>query len=511
MAAFCPPCVNDPASALGRHPGAKSVGPLAADYAGLKRAFHGNSLSGVIGEPMHVSRHGTVRASCALPPLVSSYAAVNESIWQKTLRWLEADVAETEINTWLRPLKGNSHGSWFEIVAPNQVVVEQVKGRFQKKLLETLQEISAGKIQELRIRVGDEGPAGSNKRPAARSHFQGSRLNPRYQFDSFVRGQSNQIAKAAAEQVAANPGTAYNPLLICGSTGLGKTHLMHAIGNSLRAEREGFRVVFLAVERFVNDMVNALRHDRINDFKDFYRSVNTLLIDDIHLFANKKQTQEEFFHTFNALLEDGHQIVMTSDKYPRELDGIDERLKSRFAGGMTVFIEPPELETRAAILLKKAEMEKVELSEDVAFFVAERIRSHVRELEAALKTLKANQSVTGDPITIDFARMALRHMLSSHDKLITIENIQKKVADFYGIRRDELMSKSRRQTVARPRQIAMALCKDLTRHSLPEIGDAFGGRDHTTVLHACRKVASLRNDDHRIHDDYKTLQRNLNQ
>lgn len=436
---------------------------------------------------------------------------VNETIWQKTLRWLETDVPEADINTWLRPLKAQHHGNWFEIIAPNQVVVEQIRGQFHARLLETLQEVSAGKIQELRVRVGDEDAPNSRKSGVGKHSFQGSRLNSKYVFENFVRGQSNQIAKAAAEQVAANPGKAYNPLLICGSTGLGKTHLMHAIGNTLRSERDGFRVVFLAVERFVIDMVNSLRHGKMDEFKEYYRSVNTLLIDDIHLFAKKERSQEEFFHTFNALLDEGHQIVMTSDKYPRELEGIDERLKSRFAGGMTVFIEPPELETRAAILLKKAELEQVDLSEDVAFFVAERIRSHVRELEAALKTLKANQSVTGDPITIDFARMALRHMLSSHDRLITMENIQKKVAEFYGIRREDLMSRSRRQTVARPRQIAMALCKELTRHSLPEIGDSFGGRDHTTVLHACRKVNSLREADRQIHDDYKTLQRNLNQ
>lgn len=437
---------------------------------------------------------------------------MTESIWNKTLRWLETDISEKEINTWLRPLKGSHHGDWFELIAPNQVVLEQVKTSYQDRILATLKDISAGKITDLRLRVGgDDAPDPRRKAVATpRSNFQGSRLNAKYVFDNFVRGGSNQIAKAAAEQVAANPGQAYNPLLICGSTGLGKTHLMHAIGNALRESNPGFRVVFLAVERFVNDMVNALRHDRINEFKEFYRTVNTLLIDDIHLFANKERTQEEFFHTFNALLEDGHQVVMTSDKYPRELDGIDERLKSRFAGGMTVFIEPPELETRAAILLKKAELENMELSEDVAFFVAERIRSHVRELEAALKTLKANQIVTGDRITIDFARMALRHMLSSHDKVITIENIQKKVAEFYGIRRDDLLSPSRRQTIARPRQIAMALCKELTRHSLPEIGDAFGGRDHTTVLHGCRKIKQLCESDHQIQEDYKTLQRKLN-
>ena len=435
---------------------------------------------------------------------------MTESIWNKTLRWLESDIPEKDINTWLRPLKGQNHGQWFELIAPNQVVLEQVKGRYFDRILETLGDITSGRVSELRLKVGDEIDEPRKSTPT-RSPFQGSRLNSRHVFDNFVRGQSNQIAKAAAEQVAANPGQAYNPLLICGSTGLGKTHLMHAIGNALRETNPGYRVVFLAVERFVNDMVNALRHDRINEFKDFYRSVNTLLIDDIHLFANKERTQEEFFHTFNALLEDGHQIVLTSDKYPRELDGIDERLKSRFAGGMTVFVEPPELETRVAILLKKAELEKIQLSEDVAFFVAERIRSHVRELEAALKTLKANHVVTGDPITVDFARMALRHMLSSHDKLVTIENIQKKVAEFYSIRRDDLISKSRRQTLARPRQIAMALCKQLTRHSLPEIGDAFGGRDHTTVLHACRKVTQLCEEHHQIKEDFNTLQRSLNQ
>ncbi len=332
-----------------------------------------------------------------------SNTEVTESIWNKTLRWLESDIPEREINTWLRPLKGMLQGQQFELIAPNQVVLEQVRGHYQERIFNTLKDVTAGRVEELKLRVGDDAAEPRRKTSSSRHQPQGSRLNPQYVFDNFVRGQSNQIAKAAAEQVAANPGQAYNPLLICGSTGLGKTHLMHAIGNALRERDPNFRVVFLAVERFVNDMVNALRHDRINEFKDFYRTVNTLLIDDIHLFANKERTQEEFFHTFNALLEDGHQVVMTSDKYPRELDGIDERLKSRFAGGMTVFIEPPELETRAAILLKKAELENISLDEDVAFFVAERIRSHVRELEAALKTLKANQIVTGDPITVDFA------------------------------------------------------------------------------------------------------------
>lgn len=440
---------------------------------------------------------------------------MTESIWNKTLRWLEADLPENEINTWLRPLKGLHQGRQFDLIAPNQVVLEQVKGHYQDLILDTLRDISSGRIENLRLRVGDEDIEPRRKTTAAtggtRGGHQGSRLNARYVFDNFVRGQSNQIAKAAAEQVAANPGQAYNPLLICGSTGLGKTHLMQAIGNKLRENEPDYRVVFIAVERFVNDFVNAIRHNRENEFKDFYRTVDMLLIDDIHLFARKEKSQEEFFHTFNALLEEGHQVVMTSDKYPRELDGIDERLKSRFAGGMTVFIEPPDLETRAAILLKKAELEKISLSEDVAFFVAERIRSHVRELEAALKTLKAHQVVTGDRITVDFAKLALRHMLSSHDKVVTMENIQKKVADFYGIRRDDLTSKSRRQAIARPRQVAMALCKELTRHSLPEIGEAFGGRDHTTVLHACRKIAKLCEDDHKLSDDYKTLQRNLNQ
>ncbi len=444
---------------------------------------------------------------------------MTESTWNKCLRWLEDELPERDVNTWLRPLRGSNHGNWLELVAPNQVVVEQVRGQYWERITHVVSNVTQGHVRDVRIHVGgdDETPvrAGSNgastaATPRSRA-FQGSRLDKRYIFESFVQGKSNQIAKAAAEQVAANPGNAYNPLLVCGCTGLGKTHLMHAIGNRMREDASHNRILFLGAERFVNDFVNAVRHNRINDFKDFYRSINVLLIDDIQFFANKKQSQEEFFHTFNHLLEEGQQVVMTCDRYPRELDGIDERLRNRFAGGMSVFIEPPELETRAAILLRKAELESIDLGEDVAFFVAEKIRSNVRELEAALKTLKANLGLTGERITVDFAREALRHMLSSHDRVVTIENIQKKICEYFHLRREDLLSARRSRSIARPRQIAMSLAKELTERSYPEIGDAFGGRDHTTVLHACRKVRELRLSDARLEEDYVNLLRALSQ
>jgi chromosomal replication initiator protein len=337
----------------------------------------------------------------------------------------------------------------------------------------------------------------------------GSRLNPDFTFANFVEGKSNQLARAAAVQVAENPGRAYNPLFIYGGVGLGKTHLMHAVGNVIRTRNERARVAYVHSERFVGDMVKALQHNTINDFKTAYRSLDALLIDDIQFFAGKDRSQEEFFHTFNALFEGQQQIILTCDRYPKEVDGLEERLKSRFGWGLTVAIEPPELETCVAILMSKAAVSRVDLPDEVAFFIAKRIRSNVRELEGALRRVVANSQFTGRAITMDFAKEALRDLLALQDRLVTIENIQKTVAEYFKIRVADLLSKRRSRSIARPRQVAMALSKELTSHSLPEIGDAFGGRDHTTVLHACRVIKGLRESNTRTSEDYSNLLRTL--
>jgi chromosomal replication initiator protein len=343
--------------------------------------------------------------------------------------------------------------------------------------------------------------------PAVRVHK--SNVNPEYTFENFVEGKSNQYARAAAIQVANNPGKSYNPLFLYGGTGLGKTHLTHAVGNGILANKPDAKIVYMHSERFVQDMVKALQNNAIEEFKRFYRSVDALLIDDIQFFANKDRSQEEFFHTFNALLEGNQQIILTSDRYPKEIDGVEDRLKSRFGWGLTVIIEPPELETRVAILNRKAHECNVRLPTEVSFFMAKRLRSNVRELEGALNRVVANANFSGRPITIDFVRDALRDLLALQDKLVTIENIQKTVADYYKIKVADILSKRRSRSVARPRQVAMALAKELTNHSLPEIGNAFGGRDHTTVIHAVRKVVQLRNESHDIKEDYKNLIRTL--
>jgi len=336
-----------------------------------------------------------------------------------------------------------------------------------------------------------------------------SYLNRAFTFSSFVQGKSNQLALAAAKQVAENPGSSYNPLFLYGGVGLGKTHLMHAVGAALIEKNPNAKVVYLHSERFVADMVKALQLNAINEFKRFYRSVDALLIDDIQFFAGKERSQEEFFHTFNALLESGQQMILTCDRYPKEIVGLEDRLKSRFGWGLTVAVEPPELETRVAILMKKAQQSKINLPHEVAFFIAKKLRSNVRELEGALNRVIANANFTGRPISIDFVKEALRDLLALQDKLVTIDNIQRTVAEYYRIRVSDLLSKRRSRSIARPRQVAMALSKELTNHSLPEIGDAFGGRDHTTVLHACRKIKSLRDESHEIKEDYQNLIRTL--
>ncbi|OED41443.1 chromosomal replication initiation protein DnaA [Endozoicomonas sp. (ex Bugula neritina AB1)] len=336
-----------------------------------------------------------------------------------------------------------------------------------------------------------------------------SSLNTGFTFETFVEGKSNQLALAAARQISENPGASYNPLFLYGGVGLGKTHLMHAVGNHLVKQNRNARVVYLHSERFVADMVKALQLNAINDFKKYYRSVDALLIDDIQFFSGKERSQEEFFHTFNALLEGGQQMILTCDRYPKEINGVEERLKSRFGWGLTVAVEPPELETRVAILMKKAEQHKVELPHEAAFFIAQRIRSNVRELEGALKRVIASAHFMGRKIDIDLIRESLKDLLALQDKQVSIDNIQRTVAEYYKIKVTDILSKRRSRSVARPRQIAMALSKELTSHSLPEIGDAYGGRDHTTVLHACRKVKQLMEADGEIRGDYKNLLRSL--
>lgn len=432
---------------------------------------------------------------------------------------LELDLPEQQFNTWIRPLQAVEENGVLQLLAPNRFVVDWVNTHFLEKIHDIVGNDRPENCPQIVLSVGsrvhqDHHESQSSSidyapPPVRVQPLLGSRLNVDYTFEKFVEGKSNQLAKAAAMQVAENPGRAYNPLLIYGGVGLGKTHLMHAIGNAVVTNNPGGRVAYVHSERFVSDMVKALQHNRINQFKLAYRSLNTLLIDDIQFFAGKERSQEEFFHTFNALLEGQQQVIMTCDRYPKEVNGLEERLKSRFGWGLTVAIEPPELETSVAILMSKAAQEHVDLPEEVAFFIASRIRSNVRELEGALRRVAANSRFTGRPITVEFARDALRDLLAVQDKLVTIENIQKAVAEYYKIRVADMLSKRRSRSIARPRQVAMSLTKELTSHSLPEIGDQFGGRDHTTVLHACRKIKELRESDNRVSEDYQNLLRTM--
>jgi chromosomal replication initiator protein len=419
-----------------------------------------------------------------------------------------------QFNTWIRPLHAIRDNNQMRLLAPNRFVLDWINERFLNRIDEILTQISPEDKPRLSLEIGAHNKAANDKpAPAAESNAdkgaRNSSLNPNYTFESFVEGKSNQLARAASSQVASNPGGAYNPLFVYGGVGLGKTHLIHAIGNTIMEDNPKAKVVYLHSERFVADMVKALQHNAIDAFKRHYRSVDALLIDDIQFFAGKERSQEEFFHTFNALLEGQQQVILTCDRYPKEVEGLEERLKSRFGWGLTVAIEPPELETRVAILMNKAVQSGVELPNEVAFFIAKRIRSNIRELEGALRRVIANAQFTGRAITVDFAKEALRDLLALQDKLVTIDNIQKTVAEYYKIRLADLLSKRRNRSLARPRQVAMALCKELTNHSLPEIGDAFGGRDHTTVLHACRKVNELKTGDARVDEDYGNLLRIL--
>ncbi len=457
-------------------------------------------------------------------------------LWNRCLDRLQQDLPTQQFSMWIRPLQVHHDSSTVTLFAPNRFVLDWVRDKYISQIGVLFSEFCGDDAPQLRLEVkprteqvssnGQNAPpirsrvpkqASTNttyahnpvKSNIIQSANHKSNINLNYKFDNFVEGKSNQLARAASMQVGDNPGGAYNPLFIYGGTGLGKTHLLHAVGNGIIDKKKDATVVYMHSERFVQDMVKALQNNAIEEFKRYYRSVDALLIDDIQFFANKDRSQEEFFHTFNALLEGNQQIILTSDRYPKEINGVEDRLKSRFGWGLTIAIEPPELETRVAILMRKAVENKINLPDEVAFFIAKRLRSNVRELEGALNRVIANANFTGRPITIDFVREALRDLLALQEKLVTIDNIQKTVAEYYKIKMADILSKRRSRSVARPRQMAMALSKELTNHSLPEIGDAFGGRDHTTVLHACRKIVQLREESHDIKEDYQNLIRTL--
>lgn len=452
---------------------------------------------------------------------------MDHSLWQRCLSILQEELPAQQFSMWIRPLQCVIDKNIMTLYAPNRFVLDWVRDKYVARINELVSFEENGNPPLLRFDVGSI-PKSVNIPKHAESSFAPSmRDNSRqqlndpepnipkktnvrvnYTFDNFVEGKSNQLARAAASQVADNPGSAYNPLFIYGGTGLGKTHLLHAVGNGILLNKPNAKIAYMHSERFVQDMVRALQNNAMEKFKQYYRSVDALLIDDIQFFAGKDRTQEEFFHTFNALLEGNQQIILTSDRYPKEVD-VEDRLKSRFGWGLTIAIEPPELETRVAILKRKAQESHINLADEVAFFIAKRLRSNVRELEGALNRVIANANFTGRAINIDFVKEALRDLLALQDKLVTIDNIQKTVAEYYKIKVADLLSKRRNRSVARPRQIAMALSKELTNHSLPEIGDAFGGKDHTTVLHACRKIKDLREESHDIKEDYSNLTRTL--
>lgn len=454
-----------------------------------------------------------------------------ELMWQKCVEYLQDELPAQQFNTWIRPLAVSGDDAQLRLLAPNRFVRDWVNDKFLARIRELVNEVAPDRSYTVVLDVGRvnvgvtpmaEKPKPQPAPPATLPRLSGSRqvevegsikhqnsLIENYTFANFVEGKSNQLARAAAMQVADNPGGAYNPLFLYGGVGLGKTHLMHAVGNALLQRNPNAKIVYLHSERFVADMVKALQLNAINEFKRYYRSVDALLIDDIQFFANKERSQEEFFHTFNALLEGGQQMILTCDRYPKEINGLEERLKSRFGWGLTVAVEPPELETRVAILMKKAEQSKVDLPPDAAFFLAQRIRSNVRELEGALKRVIASAHFTARSIDIPLIKDSLKDLLALQDRQVSLDNIQRTVAEYYKIKLAELMSKRRSRSVARPRQVAMALAKELTNHSLPEIGDSFGGRDHTTVLHACRKIKEMREIDADIREDYQNLLRSL--
>lgn len=490
-----------------------------------------------------------------------------EAVWQKCVNRLRDELPSQQFNTWIRPLQASTDNRSLTLFAPNRFIKDFVVEKYSERISELVREFRPDELLDVALEISASNPvvspvvscavpkpeptqtvhksfepiqrdayssgrsalssdvavsvADAPARPAivpreapGKIDVEGSLPNrhhlfENYTFSSFVEGKSNQLALAAAQQVAENPGNSYNPLFLYGGVGLGKTHLMHAVGNALKAHNPEAKVVYLHSERFVADMVKALQLNAITDFKRYYRSVDALLIDDIQFFAKKDASQEEFFHTFNALLEGGQQMILTCDRYPKEIDGLEERLKSRFGWGLTVAVEPPELETRVAILMKKASEVHIDLTPDAAFFIAQHIRSNVRELEGALKRVIASARFVGRSIDIDLIKESLKDLLALQARQVSMDNIQRTVAEYYKIKIADMMSRRRSRSVARPRQVAMALSKELTNHSLPEIGDSFGGRDHTTVLHACRKIKELRETNSDIREDYKNLLRTL--
>ena len=462
---------------------------------------------------------------------------MNTDVWQHCLDRLGAEITNQQFDTWIRPLHCVQETNRLRLMAPNAFVLDWVKKNYLTRLQGYVSDLDQADTPAISLEIGSAprtvpdrttvGPTHvpeAHPQPAEVARAGGtnaasvdsvrplvkSNTNPEFTFDTFVEGKSNQLARAASMQIGDNPGVVFNPLFIYGGVGLGKTHLMHAVGNRILKNNPKAQVLYMHSEGFVADMVKALQHGTIDEFKRRMRSVNALLIDDVQFFAGKERSQEEFFHTFNALFEAGQQIILTSDRFPKEVDGLEDRLKSRFGWGLTVAVEPPDLETRVAILKSKAlQLFAVDLPNEVAFFIGKRVRSNIRELEGALRRIIANAQFTGRPINVDFAKEALRDMIAAQDRLVTIDNIQRTVSEYYKIRGSDLLSSKRSRMIARPRQVAMALAKELTNHSLPEIGEAFGGRDHTTVLYATRKVAELRETDQRVAEDYNNLLRTL--
>ena len=440
---------------------------------------------------------------------------MEKTVWDQCLNELKTDLSESQFNTWIRPLiySRDEHSDTITLFAPNKFVVDWVEKNYLTRIKSIAQE-AGGQTTSVSILVGDDidisnETNGTNDISKSKPKITGTSLNKLYTFENFVGGKSNQIARAAALQISENPGQSYNPFFIYGGVGLGKTHLMQSVGNEILAKQKDKKIAYVHSERFVGEMVSAIQHNNLNSFKNDYRSLDVLLIDDIQFLAGKEKSQEEFFHTFNVLIEGGSQIIITSDKFPKEIKGLEERLRSRFGWGFTVSIDPPEMETSVAILLVKSQLEGFNLPEEVAFFICENIRSNVRELEGALRKIIATSRSTGVEPSIEMARECLKDLLSLQSRTLTTASIQKVVAEYYNIRVSDLHSKKRSRSITRPRQLAMAVTKELTTYSLPEIGDSFGGRDHTTVIHACKKIAELKNKDITVSEDYKNVIRLL--
>lgn len=434
------------------------------------------------------------------------------AIWKNCLAKLEHEVPTADFSTWIRPLQAIESGNYLKLLAPNRFIIDHIKQHFLSTITDAVSEFSNATLS-VQFEIGSKkaavAPVLNTNAPAAAKKNQSNFLNRAFNFDSFVEGKSNQLARAASQTVAENIGKVYNPLFIYGNSGLGKTHLMHAIGNAVLQKNPNANIVYLHSEKFVQDMVKALQQNSINQFKAYYRNIDVLLMDDIQFLAGKERSQEEFFHTFNNLLDQKHQVVLTCDRYPKEIEGLEDRLKSRFGWGLPVAIDPPDLETRTAILIKKAQQVGIELNQEIAFFIAKRIPSNVRDLEGALRRVVANSQFTGREITLEFTKEALHDLINLQDRLVSIDNIQKTVAEYFKIRLADLSSKHRKQSITRPRQIAMTLARELTTHSYPEIGDAFGGRDHTTVINACKRINELRAKDVKMAEDYQNLLRTL--